>query len=31
MRALSCLGCLLLLASANVVAGPVYNGRTPMA
>ena len=27
MRALSCLGCLLLLASANAVAGPVYKWK----
>ncbi|EED38449.1 conserved hypothetical protein [Stenotrophomonas sp. SKA14] len=27
MRALSCLGCLLLLASAHAVAGPVYKWK----
>lgn len=27
MRALSCLGCLLLLASANAVGGPVYKWK----
>ncbi|MHC1654832.1 DUF4124 domain-containing protein [Stenotrophomonas maltophilia] len=27
MRALSCLGCLLLLASANAMAGPVYKWK----
>ncbi|HYQ25529.1 DUF4124 domain-containing protein [Stenotrophomonas sp.] len=27
MRALSCLGCLLLLASANALAGPVYKWK----
>ncbi len=27
MRALSCLGCLLLLASASAVAGPVYKWK----